>query len=228
MSAPSSKQPSASPAMASVVTASGAVPKISGGISGFKLPLMMSVRLMMRRGSSTTMSATMTPIMTAFLTFAFFAASAASGALSVFSDAASGAASKTSASGAASAVSKASAGVSPAANSVVSSAMGLLSILLLLSPRRTAGSACFCAGGTFLCKCRMRSRRRPPSRERRRKRVFRKYLMKIHYFHRRLQYNTPPPVLSSLFEKNLAPTRRIFSPYWNILHFVKEFYKFSS
>ena len=76
MSAPSEKHPSSSPAMASVVTASGAVPNRSGGISGFKLPLMMSVRLMTRRGSSTTMSATMTPIVTAFPIFAFFAASA--------------------------------------------------------------------------------------------------------------------------------------------------------
>ena len=50
MSAPSEKHPSSSPAMASVVTASGAVPNRSGGISGFKLPLMMSVRLIASTG----------------------------------------------------------------------------------------------------------------------------------------------------------------------------------
>ena len=71
MSAPSSKQSSASPLIEPEATASGATPKISGGTSSCRLPLTISVRLMMRMGTNSTANTMSTIIVTRPLRFPF-------------------------------------------------------------------------------------------------------------------------------------------------------------
>ena len=55
ISAPLEKLPSLSPSIEPEVTASGAMPNTSGGVSGSILPLVISVRLMTSIGRSNTM-----------------------------------------------------------------------------------------------------------------------------------------------------------------------------
>ena len=72
MSAPPAKLSSSSPFIESVMTARGAVPKISGGTSGLMLLLMMSVRLTIRMGSRMTVSTASTAMPTILFTLSFF------------------------------------------------------------------------------------------------------------------------------------------------------------